>query len=437
MGLINISQQNYYANNNYGDYQVVHVSDIINNFMVSYVGQDKIITKVDRTDVAFHAQRALQELSYDTLRSCKSIEVEVCGNLKVPLPQDYVNYVKLTRSDSSGIEHIIYPTDKTSNPFAIEQVQEDCADCGDTSDTYQYDNTGLKPQEIDCGTTDVTCEFDTSNLNDAAHKGAGAMRAYISGPDGKLTNNNWTQRRAKAYWATWIKSVDTYCLCLQNNEAEVNCGEQLSWENFDGINPQYTNNIHAELVNWAGWSNIRINAATPEINKNTVAAGNWPVVTSSVSASTESSNTWDNYKSGTPSENQDDYQDDIYWPAGGRRYGLNPQHAHVNGSYFIDCLKGIIHFSSNLSGKTVILKYISDGLGTDEEMILHKFAEEAMYKWIAYGVLSTKLNTPEHIVQRFKKEKYAETRKAKIRLSNIKLEEISQVLRGKSKQIKH
>ena len=96
-----------------------------------------------------------------------------------------------------------------------------------------------------------------------------------------------------------------------------------------------------------------------------------------------------------------------------------------------------MHFSSNLSGQTVILKYISDGLGTDEEMILHKFAEEAMYKWIAYAILATRSDTAEHLVQRFKKEKFAETRKAKLRLSNIKLEEITQVLRGKSKHIKH
>jgi hypothetical protein len=54
-----------------------------------------------------------------------------------------------------------------------------------------------------------------------------------------------------------------------------------------------------------------------------------------------------------------------------------------------------------------------------------------------YGMLSTRSNIPEHIVQRYKKEKFAETRKAKLRLSNIKLEEITQVLRGKSKFIKH
>jgi len=149
------------------------------------------------------------------------------------------------------------------------------------------------------------------------------------------------------------------------------------------------------------------------------------------------SDTWNSYKSATPSENNDDYQDDAYWPKDGERYGLDPQHAQANGSFYIDDLKGMIHFSSNISGKTVILKYLSDGLGTDEEMVLHKFAEEAMYKWIAYAVLSTKVNTPEHVVQRFKKEKFAETRKAKLRLSNLKIEELAQVLRGKSKFIKH
>ena len=144
-----------------------------------------------------------------------------------------------------------------------------------------------------------------------------------------------------------------------------------------------------------------------------------------------------NYKSGTPPENQDDYQDDTYWPMDGSRYGLDPQHAQANGSFYIDCHSGKIHFSSNISGKTVILDYISDSLGTDGEMQVHKFAEEAMYKWISHAVLSGRANVPEYQVSRLKKERFAAIRTAKLRLSNIKLEEITQILRGKSKQIKH
>ena len=150
------------------------------------------------------------------------------------------------------------------------------------------------------------------------------------------------------------------------------------------------------------------------------------------------SDTWAAYKSATPSENNnDDYEDDTYWPMAGNRYGLDPQHAQINGSYYIDKETGKIHFSSNVSGKTVIIDYISDSLGSDTEMQVHKFAEEAMYKSIAYAILSTRANTQEYIVRRYKKERFAETRKAKLRLSNIKLEEITQILRGKSKQIKH
>ena len=151
---------------------------------------------------------------------------------------------------------------------------------------------------------------------------------------------------------------------------------------------------------------------------------------------TNSSTTWSNYKSGTPSENQDEYQDDTYWPLDGSRYGLDPSHAQVNGSFFIDQRLGKIHFSSNISGKTVILDYISDGLGTEEEMQVHKLAEEAMYRCILYGIAAGRVQT-QQLVPRLKKEKFAAIRQAKLRLSNIKLEELTQILRGKSKHIKH
>jgi len=88
-------------------------------------------------------------------------------------------------------------------------------------------------------------------------------------------------------------------------------------------------------------------------------------------------------------------------------------------------------------GKTITLKYISDSVATDAEMKVHKFVEEAVYKHIAHAILATRANTPEYLVARFKREKFTAKRNAKLRLSNLKLEELTQVLRGKSKQIKH
>ena len=291
MGLLGQNQSTYYNSGNsanYGNYQFVTLDSIISAFTVAYVGEDKIIPKVDRTDIQFHAMRAIQELTYDVFRSVKSQEIEVPNTLTMILPHDYVNYTKVVTVGSDGIEKNIYPTGKTSNPFAISQVDG----------VYQFSNDVLQEQ----------VPSDT-------------------------------------------------------------------WEDY-----QSTDNI-----------------------------------TQSVDAT-------------DATDAQIDHR--------GRRYGLDPQHAHQHGSFYIDYNRGLINFSSNLSGETVILKYISDGLGSSTEMVVHKFCEEAVYKWIAFGILSTRANMPEYIIARFKKEKFAETRKAKIRLSNIKIEEFTQVLKGMSKQIK-
>ena len=38
-----------------GGYRYISLTDIVANFMVSYVGKDKIIPRVKRSDVLFHA----------------------------------------------------------------------------------------------------------------------------------------------------------------------------------------------------------------------------------------------------------------------------------------------------------------------------------------------------------------------------------------------
>ena len=117
MGLLdNVTQQEYYNGNDHGNYQFTSLDSIINNFIAVYVGEDKIITQANRLDVAFHAQRALAELSFDTFKSCKSQEITVPATLQMTLPQDYVNYTKISWVDSVGIKHVLYPTSKTSNP---------------------------------------------------------------------------------------------------------------------------------------------------------------------------------------------------------------------------------------------------------------------------------------------------------------------------------
>ena len=300
MGLINYTNEQYYEgpdgiwnslDEDYGNYQFVSLKDIINNFIISYVGEGKVISKIKRTDVAFHAQRGIQEFNFDLLPSFKSQEIEIGPQLYMVLPQDYVNYVKLTWTDEQGLERVIYPARKTSDPLPILQ---------DSNYEYTFDQNG----EI---------------------------------------------------------------LYAQDSET---------------------------------WKRFKNNPVNKENNRNT---------------------------------NSGDLMTEHFL---GRRYGLNPENSQSNGVFFIDQIKGLIHFSSDMVNRIVTLKYISDGLGTDEEMTVHKFAEEALYKYIAYAILSTRANTPEYIIARFKREKQAARRNAKLRLSNIKIEEITQVMRNKSKQIK-
>jgi len=167
------------------------------------------------------------------------------------------------------------------------------------------------------------------------------------------------------------------------------------------------------------------------------------------------SDTWGKFKTNNntatnePTQKYDDT--DMYDDVTGEKYGAFPEHMNINGTFYIDYSRGRIHFSSNLLDKTVTLKYISDGVGNlqshtgnfettpniQEDFILHKFAQEAVIKHVLYACMQGRKNVDYNMLQMLKKEKFAETRKAKIRLSNIKLEEITQILRGKSKWIKH
>ncbi len=120
----------------------------------------------------------------------------------------------------------------------------------------------------------------------------------------------------------------------------------------------------------------------------------------------------------------------------GERYGNDPQYAQRNGWFNMNERDGTIAFSSNLKDRLIVLEYISDGLAYELDSRIPKMAEDALYAHILYSILASRINQPEYIVQRLKRDRSAKLRNAKIRLSNIKLEEIVQVMRGKSKWIK-
>ena len=284
-----------------GNYEYVKISDIVDNFMVAYVGTDKVIPKIKRSDVIFHAKRGLQEFSYDTLKSIKSQELSLPPNLQLPIPQDYVNYTRLSWVDPNGVQRTIYPANGlTMNP---EQL-------------ILQDNRG----------------------------------DYIQDQFGE--NQEASQSITDGLW----KSA---------NDSDIN------------------GKLTQEVINNSNIYNL----------------------------------TW-------------------WKQAYGQRYGLEPELTQTNGWFTINEREGTFSFSSNISG-IILIEYISDGLAYNADTRIPKMIEQAMYMHIVHAVVSTARNMPEYVIGRFKKERRAALRNAKIRLQNLKLDELTQVMRGKSKWIKH
>jgi len=285
--------------NVHGDYEYTRLDDVINNFLIAYVGPGKLISSVKRTDVIFHARRGLQEFSYDTLKSVKSSELTVPNSLSLTIPQDYVNYVKLSWVDELGVLHTIYPTNNLNqSPYY----------------TFSQDGDGNPIQDSNDSNTEVTSQIDTA------------------------------------------------------------------WDKTD---PRYIS---------GGFKNDLNNANVLDRS--------------------------------------------VYSSVLGQRYGLEPQTSQKNGWFKIDQRTGTFNFTSNLANKLILLQYISDGNAYDLDARIPKLAEEALYSYITHAILSVSSGVQEYIVRRFKQEKSAKLRNAKIRLSNLKLDQVIQVMRGKSKWIK-
>ena len=522
MGLLDGTiHRDYYEGNNLGSYQFVSLDDIITQFEVAYVGENKIIPKIKRADIAFHAQRALQELSFDTFKSIKSQQIDLPPSLVMPLPHDYVNYTKISTVDSSGIKHPLYPTRHTSNPFQIKQEANGDYDFSYTTsttgilvnadfestplvDSWQVtrmssDLDGLHNSGLDIengklktamhthpggggyNNTKVQTAYqaiDVSNIDylDISAEGV-ADTVIISAPSPHVTNTTPNQgvlrvgisstqpdpsvkdnrNNAGAGSAPPSPNIFPSLFDLQTTDGGVSYTEWLGptavgsttgTQEVLNIDVRNKTTVYAIIVSFANTTDV----ATADFSKgkgipafkmnsvdNVIVTAHDEIVHDLIpeEGNEKNSSTWNAYKANTPSENNnDDYEDNTYWHMSDKRYGLDPQHAQINGSYYIDNRLGRINFSSNISGKTVILDYISDSLGTDAEMQVHKFAEDAMYKWIAHAILSTS-SYGQGVARSFQRDKFAAVRKAKLRLSNIKLEELTQILRGKSKHIKH
>lgn len=115
-----------------------------------------------------------------------------------------------------------------------------------------------------------------------------------------------------------------------------------------------------------------------------------------------------------------------------------PTVVNGNGVFIIDTRKGVIHFSSFVSTKIIILEYISDGLeySSDSDIKINKFAEQALYNWVNWNMLNNRVGVPMYEKTRAKKDYDTSYRNAKIRLMNLNVAEVSQMIKARNTWIK-
>jgi hypothetical protein len=143
-----INDYQYYENGganpedaNWGSYQYVSLEDIVNNFMLMYTGNHSIVNNEERYKVLFHAKRAIQELNYDAFKEIKILELSVCDTLRYVLPNDYVNWVRI----SMYKDGLLYPlSENIQTNWSSAYLQD--SDC---RILFDIDGNALKPQHSD------------------------------------------------------------------------------------------------------------------------------------------------------------------------------------------------------------------------------------------------------------------------------------------------
>jgi hypothetical protein len=155
-----INDYAYYANSgavpedkNWGSYQYVSLDEIVNNFTLMYQGNNSIINNVDRYQILFHAKRGVQELNYDAMKEIKILQMDLGDELKLILPSDYINWVRISEFRSG----VLYPlTENIQTGWANTYLQ-------DQAGKIIYDQNGnvLRPQDSEL---DVSFRNNTKSI---------------------------------------------------------------------------------------------------------------------------------------------------------------------------------------------------------------------------------------------------------------------------------
>ncbi|WP_456867576.1 hypothetical protein [Galbibacter sp. BG1] len=91
------TSQEYYSNSsNLGNYQSVSLMKVIDRVMLMSLEPDSFIKNVRRFNVKSHAYDGIFDLTTDISQNVKGLELEIGDDLMFQLPQNFVNWVRVS-----------------------------------------------------------------------------------------------------------------------------------------------------------------------------------------------------------------------------------------------------------------------------------------------------------------------------------------------------
>lgn len=105
----------YEDSSRHGESQYVSLKKIVDEIQMEALEDDSIIKNVKRYNIVRYAKNAIQEVTRSAANDIKAIEITVPPSLVWTLPQDYVNYVRVSSVQNDNGTYRLVPLDINYN----------------------------------------------------------------------------------------------------------------------------------------------------------------------------------------------------------------------------------------------------------------------------------------------------------------------------------
>jgi len=156
---------------------------------LNYVGEDLVVDSIPRHRVIFHVKQCIKNLNYDAVKSSKAKEFIIGSDLKMIMPHDYIDYVRISRL----VGGVLFPMTENRQAFRADAYLRD------NSNELLFDNDG----SVLLGTGELLADRVASATVDAEDANTCYYQRYAIGKkfglDPSRANGNPTFKVSREY----------------------------------------------------------------------------------------------------------------------------------------------------------------------------------------------------------------------------------------------